>query len=99
MRTPSQHDYPIEILFDLTPGKIDIPLDWTVEQADRFVSTLANLEEAVWSLYGDAIIERDRTERLIDEHFESDDDTHLSSDDITTNHNKTLAQSNQRKRL
>jgi hypothetical protein len=82
MRTPSKYDYPIEILFDLTPGKFDVPLDWTVEQAERFATILAHLEEAVWSLYGDAIIERDRTERLIDEHFESDDDTYLSSHDI-----------------
>ena len=78
MRTLSQYDFPIEILFELTPGKIDIPLDWTIEQADRFVTTLAYLEDAVWSLYGDAIIERDRTESLIEEHFESDDDTCLS---------------------
>lgn len=73
MRTPSQLDYPIEILFDLTPGKIDIPLDWTVEQAVRFVTILAHLEDNVWSLYGDAIIERDRAERLFDEHFNYDD--------------------------
>jgi hypothetical protein len=73
MRTPSQHDYPIEILFDLTPGKIDIPLDWTVEQADRLVTILAHLQDDVWSLYGDAIMERDRAERLFDEHFNCDD--------------------------
>ena len=81
MRTPSQHDYPIEILFDLTPGKIDIPLDWTAEQADRFVTILGHLEEAIWLLYADAIIERDRAERLIEEHFDSDDGTYLSPDD------------------
>jgi hypothetical protein len=59
MRTPSKYDYPIEILFDLTPGNFDVPLDWTVEQAERFATILAHLE-----------------------HFESDDDTYLSSHDI-----------------
>jgi hypothetical protein len=81
MRTPSQYDDAIEILFDLTPGKIDIPLDWTTEQAEHFVTVLGHLEEAVWTLYGDAIIEKDRTENLIEKHFESDDDTDLSPDD------------------
>lgn len=81
MRTPSQHDYPIEILFDLTPGQIDIPLDWTAEQADLFVTILGHLEEEIWLLYGDAIIERYRAERLIEEHFESDDHTCLSPDE------------------
>ena len=81
MKTLSQHDYAIEILFDLTPGKIDIPLDWTTEQADHFVTILGHLEEAIWTLYGDAIIEKDRAERLIDAHFESDDDTSLSPND------------------
>jgi len=81
MKTPSQHDYAIEILFDLTPGKFDVPLDWTAEQADRFVTILGHLEEAVWTLYGDAIIDRDRVVRLIEEHSESNDDTYLSPDD------------------
>ena len=81
MRTPSQHDYAIEILFDLTPEKFHVPLDWTAEQADRFVTILGHLEEAVWTLYGDAIIERDRADHLIEEHSESDDDTYLPTDD------------------
>lgn len=81
MRTPSQHDYVIEILFDLTPGKIDIPLDWTAEQADRFVTILGHLEETIWTLYGDDIIERYRIERLIERQLESDDVSGLSPDD------------------
>ena len=81
MKTLSQHDYAIEILFDLVPEKIHIPLDWTTEQACHFVTILGHLEENIWSLYGDAIIEKDRTENLIEKHFESDDDTDLSPDD------------------
>jgi hypothetical protein len=81
MRTPSHHDYPIEILFELTPGKFDIPLDWTPEQADRFVTILGHLEEAVWILYGDDIIKWDRAERLIEQHFENDDNDDLYPDD------------------
>ena len=50
-------------------------------QADRFVTILGHLEEAVWTLYGDDIIERDRAERLIEQLFESDDDTDLFPDD------------------
>ena len=80
MRTHSQHDYPLEIIFELTPGKVDIPLDWTVEQAGRFVTILGYLEEAVWILYGDDIIERDRAEHT-EQFSDSDDDTGPYADD------------------
>ena len=74
MRTHSQHDYPLEIIFELTPGNFNIPLDWTVEQAGRFVTILALLEEAVWIIYGDDITERDRAERFTRKHPDNDDD-------------------------
>jgi hypothetical protein len=81
MRTPSQRDYALEILFKLTPGKFDIPLDWTVEQADRFVTILSHLEEAVWILYGDDIIDRDRAERPTEQLSDNHDDADPYADD------------------
>ena len=81
MRTPSQHDYAIEILFELTPGKFDIPLDWTTEQADRFVTILSHLEEAVWILYGDDIIERDQAHLIAKQLSDNDDDADPYTDD------------------
>ena len=81
MRTPSQHDYAIEILFDLTPGTFNIPLDWTTEQADRFVTILGHLEESVWSLYGEDIIERYRIERILEQLHDDDRNTVSSQDD------------------
>ena len=81
MRTPSRHDYAIEILFDLKPGNFDIPLDWTTEQADRFVTILGHLEETVWSLYGEDIMERYRINRILDQLSENDGKTKPSTDD------------------
>lgn len=81
MRTPSQHDYAIEILFDLTPGNFDIPLDWTTEQADRFVTILGHLEEFVWSLYGEDIMERYRVDRILDQLHDDDRNIAPSQDD------------------
>ena len=81
MRTPSQHDYAIEILFDLTPGNFDIPLDWTTEQVVRFVTILGHLEESVWLLYGDDIIERYRLDRILDQLHDDDRNFAPSQDD------------------
>lgn len=81
MRTPSQLDYALEVLFDLTPGNFDIPLDWTTEQADRFVTILGHLEESVWLLYGDEIIERYRLDRILDRLHDDDRNFSPAQDD------------------
>jgi hypothetical protein len=67
MKCPKRRDYPIECIFDLSPGYIIIPLDWTPRQAERIVSIIQLLEEKIWSLYADPIISIYREDCLIDE--------------------------------
>jgi len=59
------HDYPIEILFDCTPEQLDIPLDWTPLQADKIITTLGHIEERIWTLYGDDLVELARAQTYI----------------------------------
>jgi hypothetical protein len=55
MRRGTQHDYPIENIFNW--GYIEIPLDWTPAQADEMVSILGRIEEQIWILYGDDLVD------------------------------------------
>ena len=57
MSSRIQHDYPIEILFDWNSGYIDIPLHWTPAQADEMVTILGRIEERIWTLYGDDLVD------------------------------------------
>ena len=67
-----QHDYPIEILFDWSPGQIEIPLDWTPAQADQMVTFLGHIEERIWTLYGDDLVELARYENLVQDQCEAE---------------------------
>ena len=68
MRYPKRKDYPVECIFDLSPGNIIIPLDWTPEQAEKITSILQLIDEKIWSIYADLIIAKYRENCLIDEH-------------------------------
>ena len=72
MSIRTQHDYPIEILFDWPPGKIDIPLDWTPFQADNMVTILGHIEEQIWILYGDDLVELARQNLILEKQCEED---------------------------
>lgn len=83
MNSRIQHDYPIEFLFDLKPGKINIPLDWTAEQAETMVIILEHIEEQIWYLYGDDLADLARENVFIDSSASSDDNsTENFEDDI-----------------
>jgi hypothetical protein len=56
--------FPIEIILTLKPHQLDFPLDWTPENARVALRTLAQIEEKIWSLYGDDIIEMERRDRV-----------------------------------
>ena len=56
--------FPVEIILSLKPHQLDFPLDWTPENARDALHTLAQLEEKIWLLYGDDIIEMERRNRL-----------------------------------
>jgi hypothetical protein len=60
-----QHDYPIEILFDWAQGPVDIPLDWTPAQADEMVTILGRIEERIWTLYGDDLVDLASYQNLV----------------------------------
>ena len=68
MKRPERKDYPIECIFDFSPGNIIIPLDWTPEQAEKITSILQLIDEKVWSIYADLIIAKYREDCLMDEH-------------------------------
>ena len=72
MNARFQRDYPIEILFDWSPGKIEIPSDWTPFQADEMITTLELIEEKIWILYENDLMELARHELIVDEQFEDD---------------------------
>ena len=64
-------------------GNFVIPLDWTTEQTDQFITILGHLEETVWMLYGEDILERYRIDHILDQLSENDGNTnHASDDDI-----------------
>jgi hypothetical protein len=64
MKRQKHHDYPIEVIFDWNPSHIIIPLDWTPAQAETAAAILNLIEEKIWTLFGDAIIEMEQRERV-----------------------------------
>jgi len=68
MRYPIRKAYPIECIFDFSPGNIVIPLDWTPKQAEKIASILQLIDEKIWSIYADLIIAKYKEDCLIDEH-------------------------------
>jgi hypothetical protein len=56
--------FPVEIILCLKPHQLDFPLDWSPENARDALHTLAQLEENIWLLYGDDIIEMERRDRV-----------------------------------
>ena len=73
--------FPVEIILCLKPHQLDFPLDWTPENARNALRTLAQLEEKIWLLYGDDIIEMERRDRVyVSSAVSSADDS--SGDDI-----------------
>ena len=57
MSSRIQHDYPIETLFDWKPNQLEIPPDWTPLQADKMVTILGQIDERIWDLYGDDLVD------------------------------------------
>ncbi len=64
MKKQKHYDYPIEIIFDWSPSQIVIPLDWSLSKAETAAEILRRIEEKIWTLYGDAIIEFDMQSRI-----------------------------------
>jgi len=67
-----QRDYPIEILFDWKPGQMDIPLDWTPAQADDMVTILGRIEERIWTLYGDDLVDLARYDTVVQDQCDAE---------------------------
>ncbi len=72
MTSRIKRDYSIEILFDWKPDLIAIPLDWTPEQAKEIVTILGCIDERIWTLYGDDLVNLARYENLQDDHPKDD---------------------------
>ena len=72
MTSRIQREYPIEILFDWKPERVVIPLDWTPEQADKIVTILGRIDERIWTLYSDDLVNLARYENLLENHLEAD---------------------------
>jgi hypothetical protein len=73
--------FPIEIILSLKPHQLDFPLDWTPTKARAALRVLAQIEEKIWLLYGDDIIELEQRDRVYvsSKEISTDDD---STDDI-----------------
>ena len=67
-----QRDYPIETLFDWAKCAVEIPLDWTPAQADEMVTILGRIEERIWTLYGDDLVELARYENLVQDQCDAE---------------------------
>ena len=76
-----KHDYPIEILFDWANGEIDIPLDWTPAQADQIVTILGQVDERIWALYGDDLVELARAQTYVGHSSDCDTDSPYEPDE------------------
>ena len=74
--------YPIEIILGLKPHQLDFPLDWTPDNARAVLRTLAQIEEKIWSLYGDDIIEMERRDRVYVSSIEKSTAVDSAGDDI-----------------
>ena len=76
MRRGTQHDYPIENIFNW--GYIEIPLDWTPAQADEMVTIIGRIEERIWTLYGDDLVNLAQQQHYVGrdaDDFDHPDDT------------------------
>lgn len=67
MKYPKRKDYPIECIFDFSPGNIVIPLDWTPEQAEKITSVIQFIDNRIWSIYGNLIIAKYREDCLTEQ--------------------------------
>lgn len=74
--------FPIEIILGLKPHQLDFPLDWTPENARTALRTLAQIEEKIWSLYGDDIIDMERRGRVYVSSLEKSSAADSSDDEI-----------------
>jgi hypothetical protein len=75
----SKPDYPIELFLHWRAQQIHIPLDWTPLQADTVITTLGQIEERIWILYGDDLINLAKAATYIRSPTDTDHDT---DDDI-----------------
>ena len=57
-------EFPFEIILSWKAHQLDFPLDWSPDTARAVLRTVAQIEEKIWSLYGDDIIEMERRDRL-----------------------------------
>ena len=67
MRTPSRYN-----------GIIEIPLHWTPQQADAVTEFLGLIDEAIWNLYGDDLVDLAQQQHYVgrdDDDFDHPDDT------------------------
>ena len=76
MKKQKHYDYPIEIIFDWNPSRIIIPRDWSSTKAEMAAAILNHIEERIWLLYGDAIIEMEQRDRV---YVSDTDDSHASN--------------------
>ena len=74
--------FPIEIILTLKPNHLDFPLDWTPSKARAALRVLAQLEEKIWSLYGEDIIELERRNRIYISSLEKSTAADSDVDDI-----------------
>ena len=82
MKRQKHHDYPIEIIFDWNPSRIIIPLDWSLSKAETATEILNQIEEKIWNLYGDAIIEFEMQNRFLASTINDSDVIDSIDDDI-----------------
>ena len=60
---------------------IQIPLDWTPEQAEAATELLGQIDEAIWTLYGDDLANLARKQNLIEKISDNDADSIYDADD------------------
>jgi len=53
-------------------GIIEIPLYWTPQQADAVTEFLGLIDEAIWNLYGDDLVNLAKQDTLIGNHCDND---------------------------
>jgi hypothetical protein len=62
-------------------GVVQIPLDWTPEQARAVIEILGSIEEEIWSLYGDDIMKIIKSQRTSVPRNSDPQNAHLDSSD------------------
>ena len=77
MISRNQYQRLIEKLCDWSRVNVHVPLDWTTEQADEMLTILGRIEEELWIIYGDEIVEleshRALRKKLVDDDYIEDD--------------------------